>query len=156
MSEKLQTKFGKKVPWVLGKYIRIPRVKYPDPRDSGITLATPGKSLVLISTYVFLFYLIVGGIYISIREPLALGMDASGTAMFLYPSTHEAFIIESLVAALLVFIAGFGFLILYNTTKHSFNYVYAIKLYILGIFFVVAAFVLLQYMLGVKIGTIEL
>ena len=101
LSEKLQTKFGEKLPWVMGERIRIPRVKFPEAREGSLSLPTPGKSLILILTYVFLFYLVLGGIYIGIRDPITVGGDAQGNAMFLYPSTHEAFIIESLVAGFL-------------------------------------------------------
>ena len=155
MSEKLQTKFGEKLPWVMGERVRIPRVKFPESREGGLSLPTPGKSLILILTYVFLFYLVLGGIYIAIRDPITIGGDAQGNAMFLYPSTHEAFIIESLVAGFLIYISGLGFLMLYNVTKHSFNYGYAIKIYILGGLLVFAGFFMLQYMIGVKSGIIE-
>ena len=155
LSEKLQTKFGEKLPWVMGERIRIPRVKFPEAREGGLSLPTPGKSLILMLTYVFLFYLVIGGIYIAIRNPITVGGDADGNAMFLYPTTHEAFIIESLVAGFLIYIAGIGFLLLYNTTKHSFNYAYAIKIYVLGGFLIIAAFSFLQYMIGVKSGTIK-
>ena len=155
LSEKLQTKFGSKIPWVLGQRVRIPRVKFPEAREGGLNLPTPGRSLILILTYAFLFYLVLGGIYMGIRNPITIGGDAQGNAMFLYPSTHEAFIIESIVAGFLIYIAGLGFLLLYNTTKHSFNYSYAIKIYILGIFLVLVAFVMLQYMIGVKTGKIK-
>jgi len=155
LSEKLQTKFGEKLPWVMGERIRIPRVKFPESREGGLSLPTPGKSLILILTYVFLFYLVLGGIYIGIRGTVTVGGDASGNAIFLYPSTHEAFIIESLVAGFLIYIAGLGFLLLYNATKHSFNYGYAIKIYILGGLLAIAGFSILQYMIGVKSGQIE-
>ena len=155
MSEKLQTKFGEKIPWVMGERIRIPRVKFPEAREGGLSLPTPGKSLILILTYVFLFYLVLGGIYIGIRGSVTVGGDAQGNAIFLYPTTHEAFIIESLVAGFLIYIAGLGFLLLYNATKHSFNYGYAIKIYILGGLLAVAGFWMLQYMIGVKSGRIE-
>ncbi len=155
LSEKLQTKFGEKLPWVMGEHVRIPRVKFPESREGGLSLPTPGKSLILILTYVFLFYLVLGGIYIAVRDPITVGGDSQGNAMFLYPSTHEAFIIESLVAGFLIYISGLGFLLLYNATKHSFNYVYAIKVYILGALLVFAGFIMLQYMIGVKSGVIE-
>jgi len=154
LSEKLQTKFGEKLPWVMGERIRIPRVKFPEAREGGLSLPTPGKSLILMLTYAFLFYLVLGGIYIAIRNPITVGGDADGNAMFLYPTTHEAFIIESLVAGFLIYIAGIGFLLLYNTIKHSFNYSYAIKIYIFGGFLVLSGFSLLQYMIGVKSGSI--
>ena len=155
LSEKLQTKFGEKLPWVMGERIRIPRVKFPEAREGGLSLPTPGKSLILILTYVFLFYLVLGGIYIGIRDTVTVGGNAAGEVMFLYPSIHEAFIIESLVAGFLIYISGLGFLLLYNATKHSFNYGYAIKIYILGGLLAVAGFWMLQYMIGVKSGRIE-
>ena len=156
LSEKLQTKFGEKIPWVMGERIRIPRVKFPEAREGGLSLPTPGKSLILVLIYVFLFYLVLGGIYIGIRETVTVGGDAQGNAVFLYPTTNEAFIIESLVAGFLIYIAGLGFLLLYNATKHSFNYEYAIKIYIIGGLLVIAGFSMLQYMIGVKTGVIKI
>ena len=150
MSEKLQTKFGEKLPWVMGKHIRIPRVKFPEAREGGLSLPTPGKSLILMLIYVFLFYLVLGGIYLGIRDTVTVGGDAQGNAVFIFPKTNEAFIIESLVAGFLIYIAGLGFLLLYNATKHSFNYGYAIKIYIIGGLLVIAGFSMLQYMIGVK------
>ena len=155
LSEKLQTKFGEKLPWVMGKHIRIPRVKFPEAREGGLSLPTPGKSLILMLIYVFLFYLVLGGIYLGIRDTVTVGGDAQGNAVFLYPTTNEAFIIESLVAGFLIYIAGLGFLLLYNATKHSFNYGYAIKIYIIGGLLVIAGFSMLQYMIGVKSGIIK-
>jgi len=61
----------------------------------------------------------MGGIYILIKEPSAMGGDASGAIMWLYPSTSDAFVIESIVAATLIFMGGAGFFLLYNATKVS-------------------------------------
>jgi len=128
MSETIQEKVGKKMPWVLGKYVRIPRIKFPDMNDSSMVLQSPGKSLILIAIYAFLFFLVAGGIYIVIRDPIALGADNKGQPMWLYPSTSDAFIIESIAAAAIIFFGGFGFILMYNTTKNAFNYGYAVKL----------------------------
>lgn len=156
MSDNLQERFGKKLPWIMGKNIRIPKVNYPVYQEGQMSLPTPGRSLTLLIIYIFLFYLMVGGIYISIRNPIPLGSDGNDNAIFLYPSTSEAFIIESIVAAALMFIGGAGFFILYQSTKHAYNYNYAIKLLIIGLAAIVASFSLLQYMIGVKSGNIKL
>ncbi|MHA1672714.1 MAG: hypothetical protein ACTSYI_03720 [Promethearchaeota archaeon] len=153
MSSSIQEKFGRKMPWLFGKSIRIPKVNYPVYREGQMTLPTPGRSLILLATYIFLFWLMAGGIYISIRDPIPLGQDASQNVMWLYPSTSEAFIIESIVAAVLMFIGGAGFIILYQSTKHAYNYSYAVKLLIIGMTAVVTGFSLLQYMIAVKSGT---
>jgi OST3 / OST6 family, transporter family len=152
MSEKLQFKIGRKVPWVLTKSIRIPRVKYPVYREGKMSLPSPGRSLVLVAIYIFLFWLIAGGIYIYIREPISLGANSEGDPMWLYPSTHDAFIIESIVAAAIIFMGGLGFIFLYNTTKHSYNYPYAVKLMVIGLMLAGLSFGLLQWMISQKGG----
>ncbi|UYP47296.1 hypothetical protein NEF87_003581 [Candidatus Lokiarchaeum ossiferum] len=154
MSEKLQDKFGKKMPWVMGNQVRIPRIKYPTYREGSLSLPSPGRSMMLLGTFIFLFWLLMGGIYILIKEPSAMGGNASGAIMWLYPSTSDAFVIESIVAAVLIFIGGSGFFLLYNATKHSFNYNYAIKLLILGMVLAGTSFGILQYMMAVKTGKI--
>ena len=154
MSERLQDKFGPKLPWILPKSIRIPRIEFPVYREGKMALPSPGKSLALIAIYIFLFYLIAGGVYIYIQEPIAMGADANGEALWLYPSLHDAFIIESIVAAAIIFLAGSGFILLFNTTKHAFNYPYAMKIMVLGIVLSLLSFGLLQYMIDQKGGSL--
>ncbi len=154
MSETLQEKFGPKIPWVMGKQVRPPRIKYPVYREGSLSLPSPGRSMMLLGIYVFLFWLLMGGIYLLIKEPSSMGGDAAGNIMWLYPSSNDAFVIESIVAAVLVFVGGTGFFLLYNSTKHSFNYNYAIKLLILGLVLAGTSFGLLQFMMATKLGEI--
>jgi hypothetical protein len=155
MSEKIQTKYGKKIPWIFGNKIRLPRIRYPVYREGSMSLPSPGRSLILILTYILLFYLVSGGIYLYIRDTIAMGGDAQGNAMWLYPSTNEAFIIESIAAAFIIYLAGIGFFLLYQSTKHAYNYSYAIKIYLIGMAAILGSFIMLQYMMGVKTGTIK-
>lgn len=155
MSENLQIQVGKKLPWIFGRKMRIPKVNYPMYQDSKMNLPTPGRSFTLLVIYLALFWLMMGGIYISIRNPIPLGSSGQNKVLWLYPSTSEAFIIESVVAATLMFIGGTGFLILYNSTKHAYNYSYSIKLLIIAITAIALSFGMLQYMLAVKAGTIS-
>ncbi|WP_457558113.1 hypothetical protein [Candidatus Harpocratesius sp.] len=155
MSDNLQIQVGKKLPWILGPKIRIPKVNYPVYQDSKMNLPTPGRSFILLTIYLALFWLMMGGIYISIRNPIPLGSSGDKSVMWLYPSTSEAFIIESVVAAVLMFIGGTGFLILYNSTKHAYNYSYSLKLLIIGIVCIVFSFAMLQYMIAVKSGQLN-
>lgn len=152
MSQTAQYNIGKKLPWVLPKSIRIPRVKFPEFEEMDMALPSPGRSIVLIAIYAFLFWLVAGGIYILIREPISLGADRNGNPLWLYPSTSEAFIIESIVAAAVIFMGGAGFILMYQTTKHSFNYNYAIKLLIVGFILSAVSFGLLQWMINEKGG----
>ncbi|MHA1601574.1 MAG: hypothetical protein ACTSVU_06735 [Promethearchaeota archaeon] len=152
MSETLQEKYGAKTPWILGKNIRIPKMDYPEYREGSLTLPSPGRSLILVLIYVFLFYLVMGGIYLYIREMPALGGNSAGQAIWLYPSTSDAFVIESIVAGIIIFLGGAGFFLIYSSTKHAYNYIYALELLIFGIVFALGSFLLLQYMISVKTG----
>ena len=155
MSDNLQLQVGKKIPWIFGSKMRIPKVNYPMYQDSKMNLPTPGRSFILLVIYLVLFWLMMGGIYISIRNPIPLGSSGQNNVLWLYPSTSEAFIIESVVAATLMFIGGAGFLMLYNSTKHAYNYSYSIKLLIIAIAAIALSFGLLQYMIAVKSGVLQ-
>ena len=146
----LKTNFAKRLPWVLGKKVRIPGIKFPEFQDLNMVLPTPGKSIILIAIYAGLFWLVMGGIYILTNNPIALGSNSNGQPVWLYPSTSDAFVIESIVAAIFIFLGGLGFIFLYETTKHSFNYSYAVKLLIFGLVLICTTFGLLQWMIQQK------
>ncbi len=150
MSDTVQDRYGKKVPWILGKNVRIPRINYPVYREGQMSLPSPGRSLVLILTYILMFFLVAGGIYMIINDPITVGGDASGNAIWIYPQIGDAFIIESLAAAFIIYVAGLGFFFIYQSTKHAYNYSYAIKIYIMGIVFAIGGFILLQLILFAK------
>lgn len=152
MSEKLQDKFGPKVPWIMPKSVRIPRIRFPVLTDKMGAIPTPSKTLVFAAILVFLFWLIMGGIYIQIREPIALGADAEGKPLWLYPSTNEAFVIESIVATIIIFIGSFGFVILYQATKNAYNKSYAQTLVVIGLVMVAISFGVLQWIISEKGG----
>ncbi len=152
MSQKLQDKYGEKVPWLLPKSIRIPRIKYPTLSEKLETIPTPSRSITLIAIYVFLFYLTMGGIYIQIRNPIAMGAHQDGSALWLYPSSNEAFIVESIVAAAIIFLGAFGFVVLFFATTHQSNRPYAIKLIVVALVMIFISFGFLQWIIAQKTG----
>ncbi|MHA1672165.1 MAG: hypothetical protein ACTSYI_00930 [Promethearchaeota archaeon] len=111
----------------------------------------PGRYLALMAVFIFLFYPVIGGIYITICDPSPImGSDANGVALWLYPSTHDAFIIETLVAGIIIYMTGAGFFLFYNSTRHAFNYyAYTLKVLIIGLFLAVLGFFVLQNMMAV-------
>jgi len=126
-----------------------------DTEEKTLIIDKTGRNLALIAVFIFIFYLVVGGIYIAIRDPSAMGSDSSGAALWLYPSTHDAFIIEFFVAGIIIYMIGGVFFLIYNSTRHAINYYpYALKVLILGLFFAVLGFCLLQYMMDVKMANI--
>ncbi|MHA1729453.1 MAG: hypothetical protein ACTSWY_12075 [Promethearchaeota archaeon] len=149
MSE-IQEKLRIKVPWVF-KGIRIPKINFPSLKDTSLGIPTPSKNIILILLYAFLFFLISGGVYLNIpdslgRKPIALG-SSGGSPMWVYPSINDAFVIESFVAASVIFIGAFGFLILFQSSRNLYQPSYAQKLILIGLLMAIFSFVYLQFIL---------
>lgn len=147
----IQKKIQEKLPWIFKPLnIRIPKVKYPSLEDKNLDIPTPSKNILLGAIFVFLFWLLMGGVYLAIPDssgnlPIALGANRQGDPVWVYPSINDAFVIESIVAAAIIFIGAVGFLILYQSTKYLYNPSYAQKLIAVGLVMAVISFTLLQY-----------
>lgn len=149
MSE-IQEKIRKKLPWVF-KGLRLPKIKFPSLSESTLDIPTPSRSIILGLIYIGLFWLLCGGVYLAIpdslgRLPIALG-SSGGNPLWVYPSINDAFVIESFVAACVIFIGAFGFLILYQATKNLYNPSYAQKLIATGVILAGFSFVFLQFVM---------
>ncbi len=134
--------------------IRIPRVRLTG-IGSGITLPSPPRMLMLMASYILLFWLMAGGIYFMVRNPIAVGSTGSGEnadAVFFYPSMNESFIIEGIIAATLLFIAGIGTVLMYQASLQKLNKSYATKLLVVGFVLAIVSFLTLQYIINIKLG----
>ncbi|MHA1340686.1 MAG: hypothetical protein ACTSRZ_11225 [Promethearchaeota archaeon] len=151
MPSEIQKKVGSKMPWLFKIVrVRIPKVNFPTLEDKNLDIPTPSRNILLVILYVFLFWLLMGGVYLAIpdtngRYQIALGADSKGNPVWLYPSINDAFIIESFVAGIIIFIGAFGFLVLYQSTKHLYNVSYAQRLIVIGLVMATFSFATLQY-----------
>jgi len=153
-SETIKEKLAKKVPWIFGNKLRKPRVRFPKIQVyKRLSLPTPSRNIGLLAVYTFLFILQLGVIYIIYREPIALGADPStGEAMWIFPNLHDAFIIEAIVASILIFLCAIGFLTIYQSTKYSYDKTFAWRLLLVGTILIIISFASLQYMITIKEG----
>lgn len=151
-SETIGEKIRGGTPWIFGSALRKPKINFPQLRRRSITVPTPSKTLGIVLIYVLLFVLQTGIIYLIYREPPAVGADAKGEPQFLYPSIHDSFIIEGIVASILIFISSTGFIFLYQASKHSFNRTMALRIMVIGILMILVSFIALQYLIAVKMG----
>ena len=151
-SETIAEKIRKRTPWIFGKKLRRPKIVFPRLRRRGITVPTPSKTLGIFVIYILLFVLQTGIVYLIYREPPALGADSKGDPIFLYSSIHDSFIIEGIVASILIFLSSTGFILLYQASKHSFNRTMALRILVIGIIMIIITFLALQYMIAVKTG----
>lgn len=132
---------------------RLPRVRLTA-MGSAISLPSPPRMLFLMATYILLFWLMAGGIYIMVRNPIALGADSAGDPMYFYPSLNEAFILEGYIASIILFIGGFGAIMLYQASLQSYNKAYAIKIMVIGLIMCAIAFFVLQWIINIKLGLV--
>ncbi len=151
-SETIFEKIRRKTPWIFGTKLRKPKIVFPKFKRINVSLPLPAKTLSLIGVYVILFILQTGVVYLIYRDPPALGANSDGSAMFLYPSIHDSFIIEGIVASILIFLCSMGYILLYHASKYLYDRKIALRIVILGIILTLVSFVFLQYMINAKIG----
>ncbi len=149
MSQEFVEKIRKKLPWVM-RSIRLPYINFPDFKGRNFDIPTPSRNILLGLVYIFLFWLMMGGVYLMIpnsagRLPIAVGADSDGAPLWIYPSITDAFVIESIVAGAIIFIGAIGFIILYQSTKHIYNTRYARILITVGFILAAFTFGILQY-----------
>lgn len=150
-------KLSEKIPW-LGFGFRKPKINFPQISRRKISIPMPVKTLTVVGIYIILFLLQTGVVYLIYRDAqgqaLALGADSSGDPIWLYPSINEQFIMEGIVASILIFMCSSGFLMLYQSSKYLYNRTIALRILVIGVIMILAAFFFLQYMVAVKTKTL--
>ncbi|MFX1311688.1 MAG: hypothetical protein ACFFHD_03610 [Promethearchaeota archaeon] len=154
-SETVLEKIKRKTPWILGNKLRKPKIKFPRVKTPQLSFPMPARSLSIIIIYIVLFVLQTGVAYFIIRKPPALGGDNEGNPIFIYPDVHESFIIEGIVASILIFLCSTGFILLYQASKYVYNRKMAIYILVIGILMTVITFIALQYILAIKSGQLS-
>ena len=152
-SETIFEKIKGKTPWIFGKKIKKPKIVYPEIKLPRMDMPLPARSLVIIVIYIALFLLQMGIVYIIYRTPLAIGATSDGDPVIIYPDIQDAFIIESIVASIFIFLCSLGFVMLYQASKYVYNKKIATRILVIGIVLIVAAFFALQAMIAEKSGT---
>ena len=151
-SETVLEKIKRKTPWIFGNKLRKPKIIFPKIKVPKISLPIPTRLLGLGLLFIILFILQTGVVYLIVREPPAMGMDSEGVPIFVIPENiHDAFIIESIVASILLIFCSFGFIILFYASKYVYDQRFADWLMVIGITIILISFGLLQFMLYIKI-----
>jgi len=154
-SETIFETLKRKVPWILGYRIRKPKIKFPKIKRRRVINRIAGlstRSIVLFTIFAILFVLQTGAVYLVYRGVPAIGQGGGETALFLYPSTQEAFINESIVASILMIFNSVGYLFLFKASQHLYNRKLAIRYIVIGIMIILGTFGGLQAMITLKSG----
>jgi len=151
-SETVLEKFKSKTPWILGRALRKPKINFPKLRLPQVSLPMPSRALGLIAVFAILFVLQTGLAYLLVREPPALGATQQGDPIFIFTGINEAFIIESIVASILIILSSVGFIFLYQASKYVYNRKMAATILAIGVITIIITFIGLQYIVAVKTG----
>ncbi len=154
-SETILETIKRKTPWILGNSIRKPKILFPKVKPKRIANRITGletKTLIVFAIYAVLFVLQTGVVYLIYRGTPALNTGADGVAVYLYPSTQEAFIIESIVASIMMILSSVGYLLLYRASQHLYDRKTARGILAFGILFVLITYIVLQWMIAEKSG----
>ena len=153
-SETVFEKIKGRTPWIFGKSIRKPKINFPRLKLPRISFPMPSRSLSIIVILMVLFVLQTGVVYFMVREPPAVGATAQGEPMFILNDLHESFIIEGIVASILILFCSIGFIALFQASKFVYNKKMAIWILVIGMMMIIITFILLQYIIAVKLGEI--
>ena len=153
-SETVLEKFKSKTPWILGRALRKPKINFPKFRLPQVSLPMPSRALGLIAVFAILFVLQTGVAYLLVREPPALGALQDGTPIFIFTGVNEAFIIESIVASILIILSSVGFILLYQASKYVYNRKMAATILAIGVITIITTFIALQFIIAVKTGVL--
>lgn len=151
-SETIKEKIKRKTPWIFGKSLRKPKIHFPRMKIPKVSLPMPSRSLSIIGILIILFVLQTGVVYLLVRRPPALGANANGDPLFIFKDIHESFILEGIVASILIIFGSMGFIFLYQASKYVYNKKMAVWILTIGVIMIIISFILLQYMLNEKMG----
>lgn len=150
-SETTLKKIKRKTPWIFGKKLRKPRILFPKIKNRRFSLPTPSRSFIIIIIFAVLFVLQTGIVYLIIRDPPSVGADDYGNPVFVWEDNiHEAYVIESIVASILMILCSSGFILVYQASRYVYNKKIAIYYLFFGTLMILITFTLLQFMLYVK------
>jgi magnesium-transporting ATPase (P-type) len=154
-SETVFEKLKSKTPWIFGKSFRKPKLNFPKFRLPRLSLPMPSRAISIITIFIILFVLQTGIAYLLVRKPPALGADRQGNAIFILTDINEAFIVESIVASILILLCSTGFVFLYQASKYVYNRKMAVTILTIGVLTIIITFIALQYIIAVKTGVLK-
>ena len=132
--------------WLPG--IRKPKIILRKPK-----LKLPSEiptSLLLQIALIFIFCIYMGLLFDIVKEPLPLG-SRFGVPVLIDQRLDAQFIIEGIVASIIMFVGFIGFIVIFYSTRYFYEPSYARTLLLIGVVAVIAAYFVLLYMMIPKL-----
>jgi hypothetical protein len=111
----------------------------------------PSAFLVTVVGISYAIFLFGGGLYTLITQPAASGYY-QGQFFFLYPDLSKQFVADSIIAVTLYALGFVGLLAIYKSTKSAYNPRQAYMLLIIGVTFLLLAYIFLEGSIQFKTG----
>lgn len=138
-----------KLPWIFPG-IRQPNFYLPKIEPTIPTSISPRVIYTLV--YVSVFYIFIGGVYDLIQSPIAIGADSAGNPVLVYTNALERqFLIEGIVAGLLMFLGALGLFLLKEAPSNPHDTDRANMLVALGMASIFIAWLALENMIQQKL-----
>ncbi|MHA2097565.1 MAG: hypothetical protein ACW99A_02675 [Candidatus Kariarchaeaceae archaeon] len=135
-----------KLPWIPGFY-RPNFIFYK------LKISIPTRipsSFIYFAIFASIFYIFAGGVYDLVEDPFARGSDSEGNPILIWPDQDRQFLIEGVVAAMVMFMGAGGLYLLNQATSDPHNPSRATYMQAMGIGMIIVAFITLQSMFNQK------
>jgi hypothetical protein len=132
------------------KFIRKPRMRLTKP--SLKMPQKPSATTLFALTLLFVLFVLGGGIWDIVNTPSlkAMGGTSSGSPVLIYPGLDYQFILEGVVASLLIFVGFVGVILTYQSTRHVYRPSYSKLLLVSGMAMIWISYAILIAMLAQK------
>ena len=142
-----------KLPWL------IPGFQRPNFKFYKIKMAIPTEipqNLIFLVIYLSILYIFIGGVYNLVNEDtIAFGTASDGGPELFYPGQDRQFLIEGIVAGVIMFVGAAGLYLLNQATTDPHNVNRAATYQIIGGLLVMLSYFVLANMFRCKINPSE-
>jgi hypothetical protein len=138
-----------KLPWV------VPGLRQPRFVFYRIKLTIPTSvppQLIFFLVFASVFYIYIGGVYNVLLNPIAIASDAQNNPVLIARGIDTQFIIEGVVAGILMFAGAFGLYLLKEASADPYNINRANSYLVGGVIVVMLSFLLLTSIMNTKTG----
>jgi hypothetical protein len=116
-----------------------------------LSTARPSTMIVSIAAIVIAIFFFGGGLYDLIVQPYP-AVYYGGSFLFLYPGISDQFVSDSIVSMMLFGLGTVGLISIYQSTKYAYKPRQAYLMFLIGLIFVLLAYVLLEVTIHLKIS----
>ncbi|MHA1377286.1 MAG: hypothetical protein ACTSRG_02780 [Candidatus Helarchaeota archaeon] len=144
--------YKEKLPWP-ERLIHKPRLKFKIAKAPKIPV--PSRDVIFAIFLVAFAFLIAGVLYDITRNTIPLNYKQEDQTkriipVFFWNDLHEQFVIEGVVASIIIMMGAFGVLFIYQSTKNFYRPKSAYSYLALGIALMILSFIIIEYFMGQK------